>query len=242
MVKNMDAVKIGQFILEQRKRICLTQAQLAEKLNVTAQAVSKWENGRGIPDIDLLKKLSECFCVDISEIIEGENKKGFQTHRKAFAFVVAFLIILFLGIWWMFPKNDNSFQFSSLASNHEDFSLKGIVAYNDLKKSLFISDITYLSSDVEKYYGITCTLFEQNQDESKKISECGTSNTNEEAKYSMTKLLETIEFQLDDYSCFCQNQECSNLFLDIRLLNENKKWISYHVPLEASNSCTQRSV
>ena len=70
----MNPEKIGKFIYEQRKKLNLTQNGLAEKLSVTSQAISKWENGRGIPDIEMLNKLSEIFEVDISEIISGENK------------------------------------------------------------------------------------------------------------------------------------------------------------------------
>ena len=74
MVKDMDREKIGQFILEQRKKLNLTQSELAEQLHVTSQAVSKWENGRGIPDIELLKELSNYFQVDLQEILNGEIK------------------------------------------------------------------------------------------------------------------------------------------------------------------------
>ena len=57
MSGNMNSEKIGKFIYDLRKKYDLTQKELADKLNVTAQAVSKWENGRGVPDIELLKKL-----------------------------------------------------------------------------------------------------------------------------------------------------------------------------------------
>ena len=46
----MDQIKIGKFIAEFRKKNKLTQMQLAEKLNITDRAISKWENGRSLPD------------------------------------------------------------------------------------------------------------------------------------------------------------------------------------------------
>ena len=52
----MNSEKIVKFIYDLRKKYNLTQKELADKLNVTAQAVSKWENGRGVPDIELLEK------------------------------------------------------------------------------------------------------------------------------------------------------------------------------------------
>ena len=71
----MNQEKIGKFILKLRMDNNLSQAKFADKIGVTYQAVSKWENGRGIPDIEMLKKISEVFDVDIDEIINGEKKK-----------------------------------------------------------------------------------------------------------------------------------------------------------------------
>ena len=59
----MNQIKIGKFIAECRKKNNLTQMQLAEKLNITDRAISKWENGKGMPDssimLDFLKFLSQ---------------------------------------------------------------------------------------------------------------------------------------------------------------------------------------
>ena len=52
----MNQEKIGKFILKLRMDNNLSQAKFADKIGVTYQAVSKWENGRGIPDIEMLKK------------------------------------------------------------------------------------------------------------------------------------------------------------------------------------------
>ena len=76
----MDKILVGKFIAEQRKEKELTQKELAEKLNVTDKAVSKWETGKGYPDIETLEKLSEIFCVSINDILSGkiipqENKE-----------------------------------------------------------------------------------------------------------------------------------------------------------------------
>ena len=57
----MNQEKLSNIIKEIRKKNNLTQKQLAEKLNVTYQAVSKWENGKNFPDIAILKKISEEF-------------------------------------------------------------------------------------------------------------------------------------------------------------------------------------
>ena len=54
----MDQQKIGAFIARRRKELNLTQKELADKLGITDRAVSKWENGRCMPDLSLLQPLS----------------------------------------------------------------------------------------------------------------------------------------------------------------------------------------
>ena len=73
----MNQIQIGKFIAELRKQNNMTQQELADKLNVTDRAVSKWENGRGVPDISLLQALSKVFDVSLNELLAGErlNKK-----------------------------------------------------------------------------------------------------------------------------------------------------------------------
>ena len=69
----MDSDKIGHLILELRKKNNLTQKDLASKFGVTSQAVSKWERGLAIPDILILKQISEEFNLDINDLISGKN-------------------------------------------------------------------------------------------------------------------------------------------------------------------------
>lgn len=69
----MDAEKTGLFIAELRKERGLTQRELAEKIGVTDKAVSKWERGRGFPDVAILETLSNELGVSIAELISGER-------------------------------------------------------------------------------------------------------------------------------------------------------------------------
>lgn len=69
----MDKVKIGQFIANCRKDKKLTQEQLAEKLNISKNAVSKWERGICLMDMSLLKPLSEILEVTVTELLNGER-------------------------------------------------------------------------------------------------------------------------------------------------------------------------
>ena len=68
----MDQVRIGRFIAERRKMKSLTQAQLAEKLNITDRAVSKWENGRALPDSSIMLELCEILDITVNDLLCGE--------------------------------------------------------------------------------------------------------------------------------------------------------------------------
>lgn len=67
---------LGSRITENRKRLDLTQDQLAEKMNVSAQAVSKWENDLSCPDITLLAPLADLFGITVDQLLRGDNANG----------------------------------------------------------------------------------------------------------------------------------------------------------------------
>lgn len=68
----MDSIKTGRLIRELRTKAGLTQKQLADRLNVTDKAVSKWETGGGCPDISVITALAELFGADVSSLLAGE--------------------------------------------------------------------------------------------------------------------------------------------------------------------------
>ena len=71
----MDQIKIGKFISEKRKEINLTQEQLAEKLNISKNAVSKWERGLNLPDVSIMQDLCKILNITLNELFIGENIK-----------------------------------------------------------------------------------------------------------------------------------------------------------------------
>ena len=68
----MDQIKIGRFIAECRKRRQLTQMQLAEKLNITDRAVSKWERGKAMPDASIMLELCRILHITVNDLLNGE--------------------------------------------------------------------------------------------------------------------------------------------------------------------------
>ena len=78
----MNQEKIGKFILELRREKNMTQQELADKIGVTDRAISKSENGRGMPDLSLMIPLCKELDITINELISGEKieKKDYQAN------------------------------------------------------------------------------------------------------------------------------------------------------------------
>lgn len=69
----MDLIQTGKLIAEIRKEKGLTQEQLANKLFVTKKAVSKWECGKGFPDVSILERLGAELDLSVNELLSGKN-------------------------------------------------------------------------------------------------------------------------------------------------------------------------
>lgn len=77
----MSPKETGVFIAALRKEIGITQQELAQKLQVTAKAVSRWETGKGYPDITILPEISNVFNVSVNEILNGKRCKKDETEE-----------------------------------------------------------------------------------------------------------------------------------------------------------------
>lgn len=78
----MDQIKIGRFIADCRKETGLTQVQLAEKLNITDKAVSKWERGLTMPDSSIMLELCDILCISVNELLNGEKINMENNNKK----------------------------------------------------------------------------------------------------------------------------------------------------------------
>ena len=79
----MDQIKIGKFIAERRKNNNLTQMQLAEKLNITDRAISKWENGKSLPDASIMLELCNELKITVNDLLSGEMINMEDYQKKA---------------------------------------------------------------------------------------------------------------------------------------------------------------
>ena len=80
--KQMDTIKIGKFLAENRKKKKLTQEQLGEKIGVTAKTIPRWENGNYMPDISLLKPLTQELGITLNDFICGEKVEVENYQQK----------------------------------------------------------------------------------------------------------------------------------------------------------------
>lgn len=114
--KKMNQAEIGKFIAERRKEKKLTQAQLAEKLNITDRAVSKWETGKSMPDSSIMLELCEILGITVNELLSGEKvdmeslekradenlialkRKDENNMARSVLISVIFSMVLFVGI------------------------------------------------------------------------------------------------------------------------------------------------
>ena len=108
----MNQIKIGKFIAKIRKEKKLTQKQLADELGITDRAISKWENGKSMPDLSLLKPICNILDISINELLSGEyienNESNLEenivnainySNKKSNVYEIGFLLfILFFGM------------------------------------------------------------------------------------------------------------------------------------------------
>ena len=79
----MDQILTGQFIKAIRKEKGLTQRELAERLNISEKTVSKWETGKGLPDVGLMLPLSKVLGISVNELLSGQRLDEKQYIEKA---------------------------------------------------------------------------------------------------------------------------------------------------------------
>lgn len=144
---------IGKNLKNIRKRNGITQEVLAEKLNVTRQAVSNWENGKTRPDIDMLCEISAALETDVNEILYGEKKQaeGYRRFQKKYVICTCIAVtVILLGIILriaLLPR--------LVEQVGEGFNIGGLVLYSLLVTPLVMLSVgCVLPSFLSMYYDI----------------------------------------------------------------------------------------
>ena len=226
----MNQEKIGNLIKQIRKKNNLTQKQLADKYGVTYQAVSKWENGKNIPDISLIKQMSKDFGIDIEDILEGKVNK--KKNKNIFIFLIIIVLLLFILII-LIKRNDN-FSFSTLSSQCANYNITGSIAYNNTKSSIYISDINYCGKEENiKYKKIECTLYEKNNEDEIIISK----NVYDKEPIELPIYLKKLYFKIDDYKKTCKKYNKNSFFIKIKTTEVSGKIKNQTIKLSLDDKC-----
>ena len=153
----MDIEKISNIIKTKRKEKGLTQEELAKKINVTEKAISRWETGRGTPDISLLIPLSNKLGISVSELLKGkEDKKEDNSIKEIVNYIdvsktkknkfiipivtILYAIVLILYLWYLKIEYDRG------GTTHHTYL--GELVYN----SFFIASVYFINRLIANYY------------------------------------------------------------------------------------------
>ena len=232
----MEQERIAELIKKIRKDNNLTQKQLADKYNVTYQAVSKWENGINLPDISLLKKMSKDFNISMDDIFESNYSKKNRSKKNIGILMIVVIILILAGNILVIYNKDNDFKFKTLSTTCEDFSISGSIAYNKNKSSIYITNIKYCGGDDTRLYKkIDCMLYEVNGDVEKKVS----SYNYDDGKIKLEEYLQTVTITVDDYKKSCKEYSENSLYLLVNATDNKDIVTSYKIPLKLEDSCSK---
>ena len=227
----MQDNKIAEFIKKLRKENNLTQNDLANKYNVTFQAVSKWETGKSLPDIELLKKMANDYNASLDDILDGNYNK--KKSYNIIIIIVLVIILAALGI--LLLLKDEDFRFKTISSNCASFTISGSLSYNKNKSAIFINNINYCSGDdTNVYKEIKCSLYEQEGTSIKLIEEISDTNTN------LEDFLKNVSFTIPNYNTMCRDFKDNILYLEIEATKDNNELVLYKVPLLLKDDCTNK--
>ena len=229
----MNQEKIGSLIKKIRKENNLTQQDFAKKYGVTYQAVSKWENGKNIPDIALLKEICSDYNIDINELLDNNYKV--KKKNIPLLILIGILVITFITIFLLITNKNESFHFKTLSSSCNNFTIKGTLAYNNNQSSIYISNIDYCGGDDKiKYKKIECILYEKEKDNVTKLIK---KNTSKESNIMIEEYLKDFTFKINNYDRLCKTYSKNSLYLTIKATDNNDKVTTYDIPLTINDDC-----
>ena len=234
----MNQEKVGKLIKEIRIKNNLTQSQFADRYNVSYQAVSKWENGKNLPDITLLTQICKDFNIDINEILNCSTNKIINRKLNNNYIIVGLMVLLLIIclVCFILCRGNNDFVFKTITSNCNHFTISGSIAYNKNKSYLYISNVEYCGGDDNTdYKSIECTLYERKSNDTE-IS-LGKYSYDDSNLIKLEKFLENVEIKLDDFSKQCSKYTKDSLYLEINATDNQNKITTYKIPLSLENNC-----
>lgn len=143
----MDNRIIGKFIKKKRKEIGLTQIELGDKLGVSDKAISKWETGNSLPDIGILKSLSDILGISTSELLNGREDNNKDVKGNKIVIIIGICLIV-ISIILVIIININKNKEIMNGSNNYDCTLTEIYNIDNINLS---NDENYLYVSLKKF-------------------------------------------------------------------------------------------
>ena len=230
----MDQEKIGQYIKKIRLDHNLSQQAFAEKLGVTFQAVSKWERGKNLPDMTILKEISNEFNVDIDEIINCGTKNKKKKSNKKYVYLILILVVIVFTLLFVYfnnkdkdNDNQNSYEVNDIISTNSDFSVTGTVVKANNRTTLIINKVIYIGKEDKSIYKeINCVVYEEIDMTKTEINSCDAGNN-----LSLSDYLDNIKIKVDHESDNCPMFTESKLVIEIRAIDNEDRNITYNIPI-----------
>lgn len=230
----MKQDKIGEFIKNIRVSNNLTQKEFADLFGVTYQAVSKWENGKNLPDINILRDICNKYSVSLDEVL-GDKV---NSKKKNIGLIIGLILIFLVGIisfvFILNNNDDDDFFFKTLTSTCENFKVTGSMAYNDSKSSIYISHVDYCGGDDDVLYNsLSCVFYEVDGDIKKEISRYVYAG---DEGVTLEKFLSDVSFNVDNYSKVCKLYQENSFLLEVDVMNGEESF-TYKIPLKLEDNC-----
>ena len=228
----IDIEEFAKKIKDLRLKNKLTQKEFANKLGVTYQAVSKWENAKNMPDISIIKEICNIFNLDIDELLNNKKKKN--SNVKIWIFGIGALTLITIIFVTIIIKNSSSFEFKTITSNCDEFTITGSAAYNDKKTSIYISDVNYCGKHTDVVYkSLTCSLYEDYRNTKTMIGSCGESSEEQ----TLEEFVGNVTINVNDYKASCKMFLSSLLYMEIEGIDKNNKTTTYRIPINLEDNC-----
>lgn len=233
--------KIGKFITDLRKEKNMTQEELAEKIPIGRQAVSKWERGVSIPDASTLIILSEIFDVTINDILKGKvvnskdkekkdevllglyDERNKNKKKLKYLFITILILIFSFFIYYFFMSYGKTKIYNVSGESEYSTSVNGVFVETNEKLYFTIYDISYL--DELEFRGMT--LFYKDKDDNEHLIAATPDQTMHLVDYKGYKAI----FDIDDLDYILDN-----MYLKLSFENKIEVEIKINVNLEYTNN------
>ena len=228
----MNQDKISSTIKKIRKDNGLTQEAFANELNVTYQAVSKWENGKSIPDIGTLQLICNKYNIDINDLLDTPVKANKKNNNLIYIMLI-FIVVLIIGsvVGIVLYNNHKSFETRELGSSCKDFNINGTVSYDTNKTHIYISNIDYCGKeDNNVYKKIESILYSIHTDGTEmKMAEGDTFND-----ITLKNYLDELKFNTSSNTCSIMKG--IKLKLVIKAYTDDNVSTTFEIPLNLGDT------